>query len=92
MHTGNMTKTAARKPKVIETRLTVTPVVAVSADATPLFMGGRKTGWWTKSLYLSPNHLKHLYIAQRTTKSFAEHQVRCRCTVRDKTQPEHKQE
>ena len=64
MHTGNMTKTAARKPKVIETRLTLTPVIAVSADATPLFMGGRKTGWWTKSLYLSPNHLKHLNIAQ----------------------------
>ena len=64
MHTGNMTKTAARKPKVIETRLTVTPVIAVSADAMPLFMSGRKTGWWTKSLYLSPNHLKHLYMVQ----------------------------
>ena len=38
MHTGNMTKTAARKSKVIETRLTVTPVIAVSADAMPLFM------------------------------------------------------
>ena len=24
------------------------------------FWDGQKTGWWTKSLYLSPNHLTHL--------------------------------
>ena len=48
MYTGNMTKIAARMPKVIEATLfvTVTQVIAVSADAMPLCVGavGRRVG------------------------------------------------
>ena len=48
---------------LLKRHLTVTLVIAVSADTVPLFMGGgQKTDWWTKSLYFSPNHLIHLKI------------------------------
>ena len=63
MHTGNMTKIAARMPKVIEATLN-----SYSGDCSKcrrnaiVCGGGRKTGWWTKSLYLIPNHLTHLNI------------------------------
>ena len=63
MHTGNMTKIAARMPKVIEATLN-----CYSGDCSKcrrnaiVCGGGRKTGWWTKSLYLRPNQLTHLNI------------------------------
>ena len=63
MQTGNMTKIAARMPKVIEATLN-----CYSGDCSKcrhnaiVCGGGQKTGWWTKSLHLSPNQLTHLNI------------------------------
>ena len=54
---------AARMPKVIEATLNCYSGDCSKCRRNAIVCGGvRKTGWWTKSLYLSPNHLTHLNI------------------------------